>query len=317
MIGQIEMLVERTNEALEKSERIERLRAQTPMEALNYQRELLEVMRTLQSLKQEYNSAKTELAVLMGLEPNTEFELMTLAEMEYALPEIKLDMTVMENTALMHRPELIESQYYERISAKDARAAMLSLLPGVSLSAGLYYDDNQYLKYNDWASAGAQVSWNLFNVFKWGKIEKVNELKQNFAYEQSMATAVAVLSQVHLATIRFHETLQTYQIADKYFNVSVRINNQIQGARRTENIGELEVIRENINLMLAGLRRDLAYAELQNSYGRVLMSMGLDLVDEGFRDKPLVVLVDEINQRLTDWQKGQIPVVQDLASVVQ
>lgn len=302
MLTQLDPLNQRAQSALNRSQDIERTRTQPPLDALNYQRELLEVLRTLQSLKQEYSSAKLELAVLMGLPPGTDFELGALDDMGYGLPDFELNVEEMEVLALNLRPELMEAQYIERITAKDARAAMLGLLPNLNFTAGAYYDNNQYLRYNDWTSVSAQASWNLFNIFQVERNKQVNEIRQHHAQEQALATAVAVLAQVHLARARLEEAAQTFALSDHYYQVTLRINEQIIRSRQAQRIGEMDEIRENMNLLLAQLRRDLAYAELQNSYGRLLVSMGLDLVDAGFSELELDTLQSSIAQRLNEWQ---------------
>lgn len=59
--------------------------------------------------------------------------------------------------------------YQKRISAAETRTALLRLLPNLNLTAGSYYDSSDYLLNQDWVSAGAQVSWNLLNVFRIGR----------------------------------------------------------------------------------------------------------------------------------------------------
>jgi len=306
LLQKIDLILQQTQQALRASRIIEQTRARTPIEALNYQRELLENLRTLQTLRQDLITAKTELATLMGLTSRQKFELADVRNPSYQQPKVQIDMTQMEQAALILRPELIETQYQKRISAKEARSAMLSLLPGINLSAGIYYDNSDYLKYNDWTSAGAQISGNLLNVFKAGKINQVAELKQDIAHQQALATAVTVLSQVHMASAKYQEAQTSFQIADEYYQVALRIQDQVRSARDSNSRGELELIRENLGTLLAELRRDVAYAELQNSFGRVMVSMGLDAVPSGFKDKPLHELTQAIGQNLNQWNQGKL-----------
>ncbi len=73
--------------------------------------------------------------------------------------------------------------------------------------------------------------------------------------------------------------------------------------------GELELIRENLNTLLAELRRDVAYADLQNSFGRIFVSMGLDLVPEGFGQKSVDELSKDIGQSFNRWEDGKLDLV--------
>lgn len=310
LLGKITPLISDAQTALANAQKIEESQAKSPMEALNYQRELLEILRTLQTLRQDLITAKTELATLMGLAPAQNFTLADVDVPDFKEPSLKIDIKTMEQEALLKRPEMMESQYQQRISAEETHAAMLSLLPGISFSAGSYYDDTKYLMNNEWNGFGTQISWNLLNVFRIGSINKVTQLKKDFAKEQALATAMAVVSQVHISDLRYQEARQSYDLAEKYLSVSKRISEQAKAAHDMQQGGELELIRENLNALLAELRRDVAYADLQNSFGRIFVSMGLDIVPEGFGQKSVPQLSKEIADSFQNWQQGKLDVSQ-------
>ncbi|MCD6664613.1 MAG: TolC family protein, partial [Hydrogenophaga sp.] len=73
LLQKIGPLIERAEAALNDSRKVEAQQLRPPLEALQYQRELLEILRSLQSLRQDLMNARTELASLMGLRPGTSF----------------------------------------------------------------------------------------------------------------------------------------------------------------------------------------------------------------------------------------------------
>ena len=121
------MLVKVTN-ALNDSQKIEELLLQKPMDALLYQKELLDIQRALQSQKQSFVNAKIELGALMGLLPNEKFK---IVETDQPLNELDMKLKHMEMHALSNRPELIENHYEERISIAETKAGIRSILPGI------------------------------------------------------------------------------------------------------------------------------------------------------------------------------------------
>lgn len=310
LLSKIEPLIQSAQSALDDSGKIEQLRAKSPMDALSYQRELLEILRTLQSLRSDLMTAKTELSTLMGLKPGQNFTLVDVNNPNFVVPNVAVSIADMEKTALEKRPELVEGQYNRRISVEETKAALVSLLPGISLNAGSYYDDTRYLRNNDWTGVGVSVSWNLFNVFKAGDITNVAELKKNLAEEQALATSMAVLSQVHIANIKYAEARRSYELSDKYLSVAKRISEQVRNANSAQRNGKLELIREELNLVLAELRRDVAYADVQNSYGRIFASMGLDPVAAGFKDQSTDELSKTIGNTFAQWQSGKLDLAQ-------
>lgn len=313
LLSKINPLIAKARIALSDSNRLEKLRAQSPMEALTYQRSLLETLRTLQDIRKDLMPAKAELATLMGLNPSTDFQLADVNNPNFTTPKLNIDVDAMERTALVLRPELREAQYQERITQQEVHSAFLSLFPSLNLSAGINYNDSDYLRNNNWTSAGVGVNWNLMNVFRYGKIEQLNKLKVAASKQQALATSMAVISQVHIADIQYKEAGDTYNLATQYFDVAQRIKTQVDSSRAAQSIGDLTVIREDLNAVLAELRRDVAYADLQNNYGKILVSMGLDPLPEGFGGMDLEQLSTAFKALQTKWQQGDIDVVSEEA----
>jgi len=309
LLSKINPLIVRSRSALADSSRIEKLRAQSPMDALIYQRALLESLRTLQDIRKELMPAKAELATLMGLNPSTNFELADVNNPDFTTPHLDVDIASMERTALVRRPELREAQYQERITQLEVRSAFLALFPSLNLNAGINYNSSDYLRNSNWTTTGVGVSWNLMNIYRYGKIDELNKLKVAAGKQQALATSMAVISQVHIADIQFHESNDSYLLATQYFDVAQRIKAQVDFSRSTQNIGDLTVIREDVNALLAELRRDVAYADLQNSYGKVLVSMGLDPLPEGFGSMDLKQLSNGFKSLQDKWQQGDLDVV--------
>ena len=313
LLAKIEPLIVKARRALADSARIEQMRAQSPMEALTYQRSLLETLRTLQDLRKELVPAKAELATLMGLNPAETFELADVNNPDFSVPEFNVAIEDMERTALVRRPEVLEAHYKERITKEEVDSAFLTLFPSLSLNAGLYYDGSDYLKNNDWASAGMGVNWNLMNVFRYGKIEQLNDLKIAATKQQALATSMAVVSQVHIANIEFAQAQEGYDLALTYLDVAGRIQAQVEASRASQSVGELTVIREELNTLLAELRRDVAYADLQNGFGKVLVSMGLDPLPNGFGAMSLEELSSAFDTMFKQWEQGQVDLVSEEA----
>lgn len=306
LLKKIGSMIMRTNDALEDSKTIESERLQEPLQALYYQRELLEIMRSLQSLRMDLANAKIELAELMGVKPGVKFTLKDVDNSDFQVPDLPFDLAVMEDMAFNNRPELMESYYQKRISAAETRAAVLKMLPGINLTAGRYHDNNEFLLNQDWTSLGAQVSWNLLNVFRISDEQNIANTREALAEQQRLATSMAVLTQVHLAKKRYEQTKKDFSLSNRYHNVANRILGQVENQAETDSSPELDLIRESLNALVAELRRDIAYAELQNSFGRIFVTMGLDLVKGGYSNSDIETLSSSIKERFIFWNEGHL-----------
>ena len=137
----------RTRFALENSRRLQREGFTSPLAALTYQRELVDIRRRIATMTRELATAKVQLAALMNLDPSAQYALV-VPERKLASLELKIDPRDMVRLALENRPELREVAYKARINRQEAEAALLELLPGVQLYAGWNFDTNDFLLNN-------------------------------------------------------------------------------------------------------------------------------------------------------------------------
>ena len=132
--GEIETLLAQAEAALDKSDQSVQSKLNPPLKALTLQKGLLELINRLAQLRKEAQVAKVQLAGLINLPPGTAY---TVAPMAEDVPQAPgLAVQDMEQLALTSRPELREEDYRKRITAQEARKALLRMLPGVELNAG-------------------------------------------------------------------------------------------------------------------------------------------------------------------------------------
>ena len=291
LIRKYDPLLIKVNNALNDSQKIEELLLQKPMDALLYQKELLDIQRALQSQKQIFIDSRIQLGVLMGLLPNQKYKVVPTND-----PLTVLDMNLkgMEEYALVHRPELIESHYEEIISVQETKASMASLMPGLNFNAAWTHSSNDYLMNKTNFEYGSTMGANLLNIYLYPKIKKFNETNTEVIKEKRLALSMAVLSQVHLANIDYAMALEEYDTAERYYQVSRKITQQIKNAQKIARFGNLELIREQASLLVGELRYDIAYSKLQHAIGKIYASVGLDVTKEnvkklGFRDYASII----------------------------
>ena len=292
LIKKYDPLIKKVNQALGDSRKIEEMLLQKPMDALLYQKELLDIKRALISQRQTLINAKITLGGLMGLLPNQEYNLVKTSK-----PINILDMKLknMERHALINRTELLENRYQERISLAETKAGIRSLLPSFNLNASYTSSSNNYLQNKQNFEYGSSIGANLLNVFRAPSIKKVNEANTAIIREQRLALSMAVLSQVHLANIDFQMSMEEYETADRYYSVSKKIANQVRNAQKIARFGDLEMIREDASSLVAELRKDIAFAKMQYSVAQVYTSVGVDVVrKENFEDCNLYICDTEL-----------------------
>ena len=281
LIKKYDPLLIEVDKALNDSQKIEELLLTKPMDALLYQKELLDIQRALQSQKEIFIDARIQLAGLMGLLPNQKF---TIVPTDDPLTILNMDLDGMEKYALINRPELRKSHYDEKISIQETKASMSALLPGLNFNAAWTHSSNDHLMNKTNLEYGSVMGANLLNVFMYPKVKRINETNTEVIKEKRLALSMAVLSQVHLANIDYSLALEEYDTAERYYQVSKKITEQIKNAQKIARFGNLELIREQASLLVAELRYDIAYSKLQHAIGKIYTSVGLDITRENVKN---------------------------------
>ncbi|MCY1283967.1 Outer membrane efflux protein [compost metagenome] len=304
LLKQIDSLMARVDDARTSSQRMSSERIGDPVQSLSYQRALIEATRQLEEQRRALSLAKTELAALINLPLNTDITL--AADDSYQVPELKVDLTRLEEEALASRPELREQDYQARISAAETRKAMLRLLPGLEFSAGGHYDSNSFLVNQSWADYGVKVTWNLFNAISAPTAIKVAKAGESVAAARRQAMSMAVLAQLYVANANYHEAQRQFQTSQQLAELDGQIAEQLRNRYKTQSIGELDLIQGELNTLQAQLKRDLAYAELRNAYAQLFVSAGVDPLPESLPDDKLATIASALQSNESRWASGDI-----------
>ncbi len=275
LVSKVRGLEARTRHALEAARNVSQSGETSRITALTYERELIEVKRTLQELRRELSIAKSQLGALMNLKPGTRFSLVVPSR-KPRVPTVNLAVPEMIEIALNNRPEVRENLYKLRINQQELHAAWLELLPGAQLVAGGNYDSNDFLYNKHWLSIGAKASWNLLKVFQMPAKREVIHSQERLLEQRGLALTMAVMTQVHVSRVRFYHLTRELKTAREYRSVQRRLVNQIRVEAAADRVSEQTLIREELNTLVAEAKYDIAFADVQNGYANILASMGLD-----------------------------------------
>jgi len=275
LLSGLQKLESRTQAALRNTRALNRNGSTSPVAALTYERELIDIKRQTQRLQREMRTSKIQLAALMNLRPEDQFNLV--------LPKRKLsslNLTIPYNEiyalALKNRPELREIAYRGRIEEREAEAALLELLPGIQLYTGANFDSNSYLLNDNWISWGAKASWNAMRLFQYPARKNVINAGLALNDQRALAMTMAIMTQVRVAHVRYEYLRRSAKTSAEYFYVQSQIRNKVRASARADATSEQTLIREELNTLVASAQYDIAYADLQNAFATIYSSIGVD-----------------------------------------
>ena len=274
-------LMDSVTAALADSARIAELRVRSPLEALRYRRALLQALQALERQRREGRRMGLELAELIGLGPGAQYRLALPLDRLPPPRRPVLDIAALETLALRQRPELREAQLSGRIAAAEARKALLRVLPGIELSAGAHTDSNSFLVKDSWASLGAQVSLNLAQLFTAPAAMAAAEAGVALERARREALAMAVLTQLHVALAGFEEARAQYATSSRIAETQDDIVAQLRSGARLGVMNEMEAVLAELEAVRTALDRDLAFVEIEESFGRIFAAAGADILPGG------------------------------------
>ncbi|MGB5426904.1 MAG: TolC family protein, partial [Gammaproteobacteria bacterium] len=158
---------------------------------------------------------------------------------------------------------------------------------------------NDLLWKNSWAEAGVNISWNLFQVFSGPANKKVAETQVELDNARRLALSMAVITQVHLAHERYQMAVSDFKVTRDLVSVEKRIQQHMEAEQKAAVENELAVIQSMASSMAAQMQHDLGYAEVQNSIGRILNSVGVDPLPGVDINQDVSTLATIIEQNLT------------------
>jgi outer membrane protein TolC len=296
LAGEAETLRQRIQEALERSRQAESAGLLPATQSLAYQRALLDAMSLVNAKRQEMEFAKRELAALMNVTPGAGFTLAEAAEMPLAPVPGNLD--ELELMALQNRPELREEDYRARIGQNETRKQLASLFPSLNFYVGSRYDSNRYLYNESWAETGVNLSFNLFRLASIPAIQRTNEARKQADDARRMALSMAVVTQLRVSLERYRLAEVDYQLSQEATRIDQRLASVSRASTDSRLESELEALRTESRALVSRFQQASAYAAAQAAHGRILNSLGIDLLPESVRATDIPALATAIEAHM-------------------
>ncbi|MGA7436988.1 MAG: TolC family protein [Luteibacter sp.] len=313
LLGEATSVADSIQSALEKTRQAERAGILPPVEGLEYQRALLDAMTLVTQKRTEMEFAKRELAALMNLAPNTAF---TLADTrEGALAPLPANIDQLEQMALEQRPELREEDYKTRIDALEAKKQITALFPNLNLFGGIGYDSNKYLYNENWTQGGLSMSMNLVRLAGIPAIKRANKARMSVDDARRMALSMAVVTQVRVSVERYKLAMYDHSLALESASVDQRLASVARAGSDNQLTSDLETLRTRARSLVSRFQEASSYAAAQSAYGRVLNSVGIDLMPEQVSGSDVATLSRAIQTSLVDGEKHVFTQVVDVTHV--
>ncbi|HYF17632.1 MAG TPA: TolC family protein [Ramlibacter sp.] len=298
LLPQIDAMLADIDRAVDRSRLIEARRLLPPLQIIAYRRSLLDLQQQLSLRRQDLVQWRGEFAELVGLRPGENYRVASPPPGAPPLPDLLTRADDLEALALERRPELSEERLRERITAVEGRRQMLALLPNLSFTPALNYDTNRFLVNNQWAEFGSLVSFNLLRLLSLPAMQRSQQAAEQVDKARRQAVTMAVMTQTRIAVNRYqllkHELgIWNEALADDRALVRAMRSSQEAGLET-----ELELIRAAARLAITQISRDVVHANLEHAMGRIMNSVGYDVVPPDANIDQTPTLAIQLNSAL-------------------
>jgi outer membrane protein TolC len=313
--AEVALAKQQAESSIAQSNVVEQEGMRSPLEALRFQRSVLESLRLLETVELELVAAHVELGALMNLPPGTPFTVEVSPAGNFAIPEWVMPIDEMELFSLQNNPDLRDSAYQGRIAVDETRKAIVRMLPGLSIMTAPSYDSNSFLVYKNWTDAAARVSWNLFSLLSGPANISFSKSAEALTEMKRLALGMAVLTQAHIGLRQYQSALQQFKRATTIADVERRTY-EVLAARGADELGRYgETIAARAAAIAADLRRYQAYAQVHMAIGKIRATLGMDLLPGDVSSIELDSLTRTIAVALDAWMDGSTPVIAPSAPV--
>ena len=292
-------------EALKNSTKAEQSEIRQPIDAVRYQKNVLENLRNIDIIQSELGSAQIELANLINLPPSSEIKFAPPAFNAPKAAVSSLPIETLEEVALINNADLRETFYNVRIVASETRKAMLRLLPGINLNWGPNYTTNSYIINQAWNAGAVSLGWNMLNTLMLPAVKSQGEAEEALSVQRRMAMQMTVLGQVHLARLQYENAARVLERSSALASADRKIEKFTIDGAASGTQSQAEMVAAQTVAIISEMRRYQAIAQLYAANGRLQASLGFEPNLSDIQNTSLEDLTAQVSQAMTQWQTGE------------
>lgn len=256
--------------ALVRKEMDEQTRPQ--IEALKLETRLLELLDELQQYSRDARVAKLELAKLIGIMPGDDF---SLALPDFSPPErLAFDLELLDGAALQNRPELFEKDLEQALTQDEVYIAIAQMLPGISFFWRYEFDENRFLVFDEWNTAGIRATWDLLRIPQELQRTRVLKRQDELIAARRRALAIGILTQLRLAVIDYEEAFGQLALRQRLANQHARLLTALANSAEAGESTGIDVLEQRLRRVRMEARALRGRAMLEIALARVWNTVG-------------------------------------------
>ena len=248
----------------------------TPFRAFDEVRDFVDMEKRLTNYIRSYENSCVELRSLLGLYPNAQVKVddSILDKVpEFTFPEMEL----MEQIALMKRPELYEIDMQKHINVLECRKTIVMMFPNVRMFVDFTNSNNSFLYNSTWWELGIRAAYNLLKLPQHISRYQAYSAQVDAEEARTYAQAIAVMAQVRIAHANLVATKERLDIDTKVNNAYQKNLKKAEGSSKVSGeLSQLELAHMRLATAETEIEKNLSLGNYYVAYFRVLNTLGIE-----------------------------------------
>lgn len=248
----------------------------TPFRAFDEVRDFVDMEKRLTNYIRSYENSCVELRSLLGLYPDSGIKVddSILDKVpEFTFPE----MALMEQIALMKRPELYEIDMQKHINVLECRKTIVMMFPNVRMFVDFTNSNNSFLYHSTWWELGIRAAYNLLKLPQHISRYQAYSAQVDAEEARTYAQAIAVMAQVRIAHANLMATKERLDIDTKVNNAYRKNLKKAEGSSKVSGeLSQLELAHMRLATAETEIERYLSLGNYYVAYFRILNTLGLE-----------------------------------------
>lgn len=187
---------------------------------------------------------------------------------------LDLDMQIIELAALRTRPEMREAAWNIQSAENDINREIIRTVPGAEIFLGYNTDTNSFLQDSEWFDFSASIVQKLMALATLPQRYDAAENKKEAEKIKAMATATAIITQVHLARHRLDLEKQFYDENEALAKSAIDLHLAAEKKHEEGFISGQERLMSQAKALGSQLRTHIAKADLRDAVLDMHISLG-------------------------------------------
>lgn len=250
----------------------------SPFRAFDETKRFFEMEKRLTNYTRNYEASRAELRALLGLTTGAGILVDTSMLDEENPPDFALpDIHIMEQIALLERPELFEIDMQRHINVFELYKTIIMMFPNVRIYMDFSQSSNSFLYHHTWMELAVRAAYNLLKLPQ--QIARAKSIHTQIRTEESrgFAQAVGIVAQVRIADVNLQNAIDRFRLDNRIYHAySENLRNAEASIRTSGGLSQLELDHIRLSTAETRIERLNSLGGYYIAYYRLLNSIGID-----------------------------------------